>query len=47
VCDGEKTLAYDESVVRREIDTRLARIQAEITAHGPTLAEKFTTHAAP
>ncbi len=32
VADGTTMLSYDESIVRREIDTRMARIEADIAA---------------
>lgn len=39
VADGEKMLTYDESIVRREIDARFIRIQADIDAKLPPPAE--------
>ena len=39
VADGEKMVTYDESIVRREIDARFARIRAEIDAKAPPSAE--------
>jgi cytosine/adenosine deaminase-related metal-dependent hydrolase len=41
VADGEKMLTYDESVVRREIDARFARLQADIDAKVPPPAEQI------
>lgn len=42
VADGEKMLTQDETRVRQEIDTRFARIQADIDNKVPMPAEKIT-----
>jgi 5-methylthioadenosine/S-adenosylhomocysteine deaminase len=41
VCDGTRILTYDEKVIRREIDQRVARLHAEVLALPKTAADRL------